>query len=303
MNELRRKRLPPLTALKTFESVARLMSFKDAAEELFVTPSAVSHQMRQLEDFIGVKLFIRNARTIELTGDGKTYFNSIIAVFDDINAATSNIISKRKKIILSLNVPASFYDYWLKNHIDQFLFEHQEVELNLVDPNKPSARFDSKEEIKLNFLWGNKTKLETDNTLFLQSHGVVFCSPTILQHEIPFSNYNFLAQYNQLHLSMWPYAWDYLNQSLDLKVMPSSEQVKYFDSTGVLIDAAVAGAGVAISDEILVKDLISQGKLVSLLDLALPSQNFFYLSHEPELADHYIVKAFKAWIAVESHKD
>lgn len=301
MKGIRRKRLPPLTALKTFESVARLMSFKEAAEELFVTPSAISHQMRQLEDFIGIKLFIRNARTIELTNDGETYFNSITTVFDDISFATSNIISKRKEVILSLNVPSSFYDCWLKNHIDQFLVDHPEVEFNLVDPNKLDADKEVKEEVKLNILWGNKAQLETDNTLFLQSPGIVFCSPSILQHEIPFSDNNLITQYNQLHLSMWPYAWDFMVGNFGIERV-SSDKIQYFDSTDSMISAAVSGAGVAICDQILVKDLINRGKLVSPFDFTLPSQNFFYLSHEPESADHYILKAFKEWIAAESNR-
>ena len=296
-----RKRLPPLTALKTFESVARLMSFKEAAEELFVTPSAVSHQMRQLEDFLGVKLFIRNTRTIDLTSDGMQYYDSIASAFDDINSATSKIISKRKNVVLSLNVPGFFYEYWLKQHIDSFLDNHPEVELKVVDPKQNNPKGDSREEIRVNILWGNKKLLETDYTMFLNSPGVVVCSPDILHHDVPFADKNFLSTYKQLHMSVWPYAWEHMANGFGIEPAPQ-DRVKYFDYTGDLIEAILSGEGVAICDKIIAQDYIDSGKLVSVLDHSIPSSSSFYLTYDPELSEHYILRAFKEWISAETNK-
>ena len=296
-----RKRLPPLTALKTFESVARLMSFKDAAEELFVTPSAVSHQMRQLEDFLGVKLFIRNPRTIDLTSDGMQYYDFIASAFDDINTATSRIISKRKNVVLSLNAPGYFYEYWLKQHIDSFLNNHPEVEFKVVDPKHNNPKGDSREEIRVNILWGDKKILETDHTLFLNSSGVVVCSPDILHHDVPFADKNFLSTYTQLHMSVWPYAWEYMVNSFGIEPAPQ-EKIKYFDYNGDLMQALLSGEGMAICDKIIARDYIDSGKLVPVLDFTLPSNNSFYLSYESELSEHYILRAFKEWISAETNK-
>ena len=300
-SENHRKRLPPLTALKTFESVARLMSFKDAADELFVTPSAVSHQMRQLEDFLGVKLFTRNPRNIDLTNDGTQYYESIASAFDDINLATSKIISKRKSVVLSLNVPSFFYEHWLKRHIDSFLGIHPEVELVIIDPKHNKLKDNSKDEVVINILWGNKKILETDYTLFLNSPGVVVCSPDILHHDVPFIDKDYLSTYKQLHMSVWPYAWEHMVNSLGVKPAPQ-HRIKYFDYNGDLILALLSGEGVAICDNIIAQDYIKSGKLVPLLDFTIPSNNSFYLSHDPELSEHYILRAFKEWISAETNK-
>ncbi len=295
------KRLPSLTALKTFESVARLVSFKDAAEELFVTPSAVSHQMRQLEDFLGIKLIQRNPRSINLTDEGKEYFEAITKVFNDIYTATSNIVSKRKNVVLCLDVPNFFYMHWLKNHIDGFLDSFSEVELRIVDHKKAKPKNDLRDEVKVNILWGNKKVLEAENTLFLNSPAIVVCSPDILHHTVPFTDKKFISSYNQLHMSLWPYAWEYIANNLGIE-SAAPEKIKYFDYTGDLIDAVLAGEGIAICDKIVVQDYLSSGKLISVFDFTIPSNNSFYLTYEPELAENYILKGFKEWISAESNK-
>ena len=95
------KRLPPLNSLKSFESAARHLSFTKAADELFVTQAAVSHQIKLLEDFLGVDLFIRKNRSLELTEFGKAYFVDINKVLRKLNEATERLLTDRKSTRLN----------------------------------------------------------------------------------------------------------------------------------------------------------------------------------------------------------
>ena len=100
-------RLPPLNALKAFEASARQLSFTRAAEELFVTQAAISHQIKSLEDFLGIKLFMRKNRALLLSEEGQSYYLDIKEVFNTINDATERLLARGAKgaITVSLHCP------------------------------------------------------------------------------------------------------------------------------------------------------------------------------------------------------
>ena len=99
------KRLPPLNSLKSFESAARHLSFTKAADELFVTQAAVSHQIKLLEDFLGVELFIRKNCSLELTEFGKAYFVDINKILRKLNEATERLLTLKEEPHLAISVP------------------------------------------------------------------------------------------------------------------------------------------------------------------------------------------------------
>jgi len=112
--------LPPLVALRSFESAARHLSFKDAAEELSVTPSAVSHQIHNLETYLGVRLFHRMNRALRLSGAGEAYVQKVRMAFDQIEQATRDLTSAAEADVLTLSAPPSLTATWLVPRLKAF---------------------------------------------------------------------------------------------------------------------------------------------------------------------------------------
>ncbi len=114
------KRLPPLNALRVFDAAARHLSFTKAAEELFVTQAAVSHQMKSLEDFLGLKLFRRRNRSLLLTEEGQSYYLDIKEIFSAINDATRKLQARSAKGALTVSLSPSFAIQWLVPRLSGF---------------------------------------------------------------------------------------------------------------------------------------------------------------------------------------
>ena len=114
------RRLPPLNALKAFEAAARHLSFTRAAEELFVTQAAISHQIKGLEEFLGIKLFRRRNRTLLLTEEGQSYFLDIKDIFSAIVDATDKLVARSAKGSLTVTLQPSFAIQWLVPRLVRF---------------------------------------------------------------------------------------------------------------------------------------------------------------------------------------
>lgn len=114
------KRLPPLNALRVFDAAARHLSFTRAAEELFVTQAAVSHQIKSLEDFLGLKLFRRRNRSLLLTEEGQSYFLDIKEIFSQLTEATRKLQARSAKGALTVSLLPSFAIHWLVPRLSSF---------------------------------------------------------------------------------------------------------------------------------------------------------------------------------------
>jgi LysR family glycine cleavage system transcriptional activator len=107
------KRLPPLNALKAFESAARNLSFTKAADELFVTQAAVSHQIKSLENYLSIKLFHRKNRALLLTEEGQSYYQDLRDIFVHMQDATDRLLAMGAKGAITVATPPSFASQWL----------------------------------------------------------------------------------------------------------------------------------------------------------------------------------------------
>src|SRR5689334_6587002 len=125
--------LPPLLSLRAFAAVARLLSFRRAGEELLITQSAVSHHIRELEQNLGVKLFIRKARGVDLTPEGLEYFEFVRQAFDLIADGTSHLRRRAMKSRVRVSLLPSFAANWLVPRLRRFNESHPDIEL-VLDP-------------------------------------------------------------------------------------------------------------------------------------------------------------------------
>ena len=126
------KKLPPLNALKAFEAAARHLNFTKAAEDLFVTQAAVSHQIKILEDFLGVKLFHRKNRLLEFTEVGSQYFAEIQPLLEKIASATEKVKLKTARQILAISTTPSFGMHWLVPRLNDFHQRYPDIEVRLT---------------------------------------------------------------------------------------------------------------------------------------------------------------------------
>ena len=137
------KRIPPLNALKAFDSAAKHLNFTKAADELFVTQAAISHQIKLLEEFLSIKLFLRKNRTLLLTEDGQAYYSDIKDIFSHIVDATERLLNRGAKGSITVAMPPSFAAKWLVPRISQFstMYPDIDVRIKAVDFDEERTNF------------------------------------------------------------------------------------------------------------------------------------------------------------------
>ena len=249
--------LPPLQALRAFEAVARLMSFRRAGEELLITQSAVSHHIRQLEEFLGLPLFVRKARSIALTPEGEEYRTQTADAFRLIAAATSELRSKSMRNVVRISLLPSFAANWLVSRLHRFQSHHPNIDLEL-DPTLRIANVAAGEtDIAIrygdgNWVGVNAQRLMTEqlspvvSPTFLQSDGAIVTPQDLLRHTLLFTQ-------NPIDWEVWAAA-----VGLDLSRARSIQLTDY----NITLQAALDGQGVAMGRMLLIPDHLRTGRLV-----------------------------------------
>ena len=130
-------RLPPLNALRAFEASARQLSFTRAAEELFVTQAAISHQIKALEDNLGIKLFMRKNRALLLTEEGQSYYLDIKDIFNALHDATERLLARGEKGAITVSMQPSFAIQWLVPRLNTFNLLHPDIDVRIKAVDQP----------------------------------------------------------------------------------------------------------------------------------------------------------------------
>jgi LysR family glycine cleavage system transcriptional activator len=171
--------LPPLQSLRAFATVARLLSFRRAGEELLITQSAVSHHIRELEQNLGVKLFIRKARGVELTPEGQQYFEFVRQAFDLIASGTSALRRRATKSWVRVSLLPSFAANWLVPRLRRFNEAHPDIEL-VLDPTLHLTNF-AGGEADLAIRYGGGRWNEVESQLLMTESLTPVASPKLLR--------------------------------------------------------------------------------------------------------------------------
>ncbi len=279
--------------MRSFEAAARLGSFNRAAEELFVTPSAVSHQIKSLEEFLGIPLFLRERRKVTLTAAGERYLSAIEHALDEIDLATRRLANTPNVSAVNINVAPAFLTRWLFPRMRDFQERYPDIELRL-SANLGQVDFDhSDTDMAIYFGHGDWDDLEIH---FLQRVSLVpVCSPRLMEGPHPLEKLEDILHHPLLkvttRLGEWKRFLDHFG--LDRSAMVKSMS---FSSTSLALGAAIEGAGIALTDRSLVERELAYGQLVAPFDVSLETQNGFYLVHKAGRPLSYGMKAFKEWI-------
>ncbi|MBZ9776249.1 MULTISPECIES: transcriptional regulator GcvA [unclassified Mesorhizobium] len=299
--------LPGTRALRTLEAAARHLNFTRAADELGLTPAAVSHQIKEIEDQLGLVLFTRTSRTIRLTEAGTVLFDASADALDLLGRAVSRAQKlTRGTALLKVTLDAQFASKWLMRRVDDFRKHHPDIEL----------RFDIAYEVRdfelddidvgIRFGAGKYPGLRThrlfDNIL------IPVCSPSLLTSGPPLREPRDLFNHTLAHIEWsrqgvtWP-NWRMWMAAAGINDFDDSRTVVFGNSTDA-VQAALDGNAVALADFAMVANDLSQGRLVQPFELGLRvAPEFAYFLVYPEnTADDPRIVAFREWMLEEVAK-
>lgn len=273
MNKLSRRILPSTGALSAFDAVARLGNFTDAARELSLTQGAVSHQINNLEQLLGVRLLDRNTRRTELTDAGQRYAVSIMRALTEIREASLSIIINSNERDLNLAVLPTFGTRWLIPRLPRFIERHPDINLNFVTR---IGQVDFKSEaIDAAIHAGQPNWPDADFLKLMPEEVIPVGSPSTVGARLPVSALD-ISEMTLLHMASRPDAWAHWFTMQDTSP-PSDAGVK-FEQFGMLIQACCAGIGVALLPKLLIEPELDSGQLVALVDDASKSGSAYYFA-------------------------
>lgn len=290
------RRLPPLNAIRAFEAAARRLSFNAAAEELSVTPSAVSHQVKTLEDFFGVKLFNRLPRRVSLTPQGKDYLPAVSAAMDQLETASRRLSQHSADSPLNLNCSPTFATGWLIPHLSDFHDEHPQIDLRLsLTRIARELDFDDSETDVVIMYGTAKAWPGLEAHPLMSEELVPVCSPALLKGPRALASPSDLRYTTLLHSIPRMGQWRNWLNIAGVEGVDAKRGLR-FQTTPLALGAAVAGAGVAIANRRFVEDDLAQGRLVVPFEIDLPSESGYFLIYPEENANDPRLQAFRAWM-------
>jgi len=293
--------LPNLKSLVTFEAAARNLSFKVAAQELHVSQSAVSHQIRNIESFLGTKLFIRKSRSVELTPQGKNYFPKIKYAFNSISEATNETMGEFSNSVLTVQLYSTFAIRWMIPRLPEFKRVHPDIHIRL-HTSQENVDFDH-QDIDVAIMIGkpNNSGLHYDHLFGGELFPV--CSPKYIEMTGAIGDPEDLDKHTILQVYPSKNDWIVWLSSNGL----SNVELDYgldFDSYEASLITAGQGMGIAMGQQPYVNEDIQSGVLVEIFpNLRVKNPDRWYLACLKQKSEDYKVKVFRGWLMSEIHND
>ena len=297
------RKLPPLGSLRAFEAAARRMSFREAATELGVTPTAISHQIRLLEDICGQPLFRRRPRPLMLTGAGERLFPAIRNGFDGFATAIASASAGVGRHLLRVTSPNAFASRWLVPRLPRWREEHPQIPLEIIGTDSVLDLRAGNADVAIRYAHRMPPDF-TAQELFRDTFFPV-CSPELLvKGTRQIERAADLLQYPLIHFDWmnrdreaptWS-RWLATARSVDPSI-PDTHKAWDLSFREELhaIDAVAAGQGIAICSDVVVSRELKSGALVKAHALSLPGYGF-YLVSVPDHPQRPIIEAFSTWM-------
>jgi len=307
-------RLPPLNALRAFEAVARHRSFRKAAEELFVTPAAITHQIKSLESQLGIQLFIRLSRKIELTEAAQASLPALQQGFDALTQAVSELHRHGNIPHLTIGTTPTFVSRWLMPRLHRFLTQHPGINVNFVVSGQLVAASPRSEasarrprtiqETDIDIRFSSESPDEQHADLLFEVEIVPMCHPHLLAGPPPLNTPSDLRHQTLLHSdgqqsdreqSAWA-LW--LRQAGVFDVDP--RRGLQLEHSTLALEAAVDELGVTLAMPMLVADELAANKLAVAFPISLPLNSAYYVITPKDTKPCKDVAAFRDWVIAEA---
>lgn len=292
-------RLPSLKSLQAFAVAGRHESFKQAAEELFLSASAVSHQVKNLEEFLGFDLFVRKTRALELTEAGQQYYEFLDSMFARLESETHQLRTEFGRSVIRLCVPPFLANELLLPKLDDLETLIPDTDIRLS--TQTSLMQQHPAEADLSILLGNNDWPELVTYPLFARRLVVAAAPSLLKGFDAKSFDSLNGQTLIVHESR-PNTWNNWARALDIDP-PVAAKILRFDSMSTLVQAAARGLGFAIVSWPLSDNWFQSGSLVKVYDTEWVTDEHFYLAHrvDEDLRDD--VASLKDWLLTECRLD
>ena len=287
--------LPPLGALRAFEAAARHLSFTRAGAELHVTQAAISHQVKSLEDWLGLPLFRRLHRALRLTEEGQAYLPAVRDALDTLSAATERLRGGVDSGILTVTTTDSFAAVWLMPRLKRFRADHGDLDLRLQTADE-LVDF-SRADVDLAVRYGRGQWPGLHTTRLLEEDIFPVCSPALCARR-PLSTPEDLAHHTLLHDDM-TINWEVWLRAAGINGV-DAHRGPFFQSSYLVMNAAIAGDGVALGRSALVADALAKGQLIRPFTVSLPADYAYYVVSPETTADRPKIRAFRDWIVAEA---
>jgi LysR family glycine cleavage system transcriptional activator len=287
-------RLPSLNGLRAFEAAARHLSFTQAASELNVTQTAISHQIRRLEEELGIRLFVRKNRALALTPEAREYLPGIRAAFNDLRLATDRLLRKDADNVLTISTLASLAAKWLLPRLSTFQEVHPDIDVRITTSTGLIDFASGDVDAAIRYGRGHWPGLRSEWLMADEMFPV--CSPALLTGKRPLSSPEDLRDQVLLHNTNNGDDWRLWLTAAGLPPDISKQPGITFDLILMTVQAAIDGMGVAMGRTSYVKDDIAKGRLVVPFDIALPADAGFYLVSPEGTPDSPKLRAFRQWL-------
>ena len=295
-------RLPSLNGLRAFEAAARHLSFTKAAEELNVTQTAISHQIKRLEEELGLKLFARQNRSLALTADGRDYLPGIRAAFQDLRLATERLKRRENANVLTVSTITSFAAKWLMPRVSKFQQQHPSVDVRVTTSTELPDFGSDGVDVGIRYGHGKWPGLRSDWLMAEELFPV--CSPQLLKGEHPIRTPADLKHHTLLYSSHdMEDDWRLWLTAADVSLEILKQPVLQFDMIFMTVQAAIDGLGVAVGRTAFVESDLAAGRLVAPFDVTLPIDVGFYLVCPEQSADTPKISAFREWLLATAKRD
>jgi LysR family glycine cleavage system transcriptional activator len=291
------RRLPPFAAIRAFEAAGRHCNLRAAGEELFLSVSAVSHQVRSLEQFLGVQLFIRTHNSLELTDVGRDYMLVLAQALDLIASTTARTEAIRNTTRISINLVPSLAVLWLMPRLGSFYDKHPLVDVNIVTSLEPLGFRSGPMDMEIRY--EPISALTPNSTVLFRESCYPVCSRLYAEQTGLLENEGALGNFTLIHCQTSPAEWDdWLTQAKLTGVRPL--RILNVDTRALSLQAAESGLGAAMGRSPFALGHLAEGRLISLSERSIPT-GFAYTLH---LSDSSVrnpaVKAFAQWLNVQA---
>ena len=296
--------IPGLQALKAFDAAARHLSFTQAARELNVTPAAISHQIKELEEQTGVALFERTSRSMALTRQGHILRAAVAEALAGLSRALQRMRQIDNPAQIRVTASPSIAAKWLVPRLDRFLAAHPGADVR-IDVSSATLDFDRDGiDVAIRFGRGEYPGLRVEK--LFQDTVFPVCAPGLLKGRRALRQPRDLLQHTLIHLdweaqgAVWP-NWRMWMLAAGVGDFNNTSGL-HFSQTALALQAAIDGHGVALGDSTLAADDIAAGRLVKPFELSLksPPQFAYYLISPKESTGRPMITAFRDWIAAEA---
>lgn len=299
---MQKYRLPPLDLLRSFEAVARHLSFTVAAGELCLTQSAVSRQIATLEEQTGLRLFRRLHRAIELTPAGQRLLGAVSLGLDQIQACLTELGSAARTPQITVSATVAFAWFWLMPSLNQFSADHPGVDIRVLATD--TLVLPGQGDVDVAILFGSGQWEGITSRLLFRERVYPVCSPRFLSEHPELLRPEDLVCQTLLHLDIDrsapdPVDWQRWLASQGVTGQPILPRLR-FNSYPMVLQAAEAGRGVALGWSYIVDPIVASGRLVQPVGGTMETRNGYYLSTSKDAANTPEREEFLAWIANEA---